>query len=75
MESKKFSLYTTLPIENALKELQTTANGLTQHEVENRIQKYGLNEIKETEVTWVDILKAQLLSPFMCIFFVIGIAY
>lgn len=75
MESKKFSLYTTLSIENVLKELQTRHNGLTQHEVDSRLKEYGLNEIIEAEVTWVDILRAQLLSPFMCIFFVIGLAY
>jgi len=75
MESKKFSLYTTLSIENVLQELHTAINGLTCHEVAERLKTYGLNEITEAEVTWVDILKAQLLSPFMCIFFVIGLAY
>lgn len=75
MESKKFSLYTTLSIEKVLHDLHTTNNGLTHVQVADRLKIYGLNEIKEAEVTWVDILKAQLLSPFMCIFFVIGLAY
>ena len=45
MESKNFSGYTTLSIENALKELESRRDGLTLHEAENRIQHYGLNEI------------------------------
>ena len=75
MESKKFFLYTTLVIEQVLQELHTTRKGLSKNEVHERLKQYGLNEIKEVEVTWVDVLRAQLLSPFMCIFFVIGLAY
>lgn len=75
MENKKFSLYTTLSIEKVLQDLHTTNNGLNRNEVNSRLKEYGLNEIKEIEITWFDVLKAQLLSPFMCIFFVIGIAY
>jgi magnesium-transporting ATPase (P-type) len=75
MESKKFSLYTTFSIEQLLQELETKASGLDAAQVSNRLKKYGLNELKEVEVTWVDVLKGQLLSPFMCIFFVIGVAY
>ncbi len=75
MENKKFSLYTTLSIEKVLQNLHTTNNGLNRNEVNSRLKEYGLNEIKEIEITWFDVLKAQLLSPFMCIFFVIGIAY
>src|SRR5579871_5155401 len=75
MENKKFSFYTTLSIENTLQELHAMRDGLTQQEVQNRLQEYGLNEIKEVDVTWFDVLKGQLLSPFMCIFFVIGLAY
>lgn len=75
MESKKFSLYTTLAATDALQELRTTRQGLNQQEVGARLKQYGPNEIKEVEITWVDVLRAQLLSPFMCIFFVIGLAY
>ena len=75
MENKKFSFYTTLSIENALQELHATQQGLSQQEVNERLKIYGLNEIKEVDITWFDVLKGQLLSPFMCIFFVIGLAY
>jgi len=75
MENKKFSFYTTLSAEDALADLHASASGLTQAEVSKRLAIYGLNEIKEVDVTWFEILKGQLLSPFMCIFFVIGLAY
>src|SRR5687768_4674942 len=75
MEHKKFSFYTALSTSDILNELQTTLSGLTHQEAENRLNVYGLNEIKETEITWLKILKDQLLSPFMCIFFVIALAY
>lgn len=75
MENKKFSFYTTLSVQETLTELQTLISGLTQSEAKKRLTQYGLNEIKEVDITWMQILKGQLLSPFMCIFFVIGLAY
>lgn len=75
MEDKKFSFYTTLSIENVLQELHSTHAGLASDEIDARLKKYGLNEIKQVDITWFDVLKGQLLSPFMCIFFVIAIAY
>src|SRR5438045_2200910 len=75
MEYRPFSFYTTLSNENTLQELHTASDGLSTQEAETRLKNYGLNEIKETDITWFDVLKGQLLSPFMCIFFVIGIAY
>jgi len=76
MENKKnFSFYTTLSADDALADLQSSVAGLTQADVDKRLTRYGLNEIKEVDITWMHILKGQLLSPFMCIFFVIGLAY
>lgn len=75
MENKNFSFYTNIAVNDALAGLQTSAAGLTQAEVDKRLATYGLNEIKEVDITWFQILKGQLLSPFMCIFFVIGLAY
>src|ERR1700722_4197171 len=75
MKNKKFSFYTALSVEDALHDVQSAGSGLTQQDVNKRLQTYGLNEIKEVDITWFDVLKGQLLSPFMCIFFVIGIAY
>jgi Mg2+-importing ATPase len=75
MENKKFSFYTNISAADLFSDLQTSASGLTQTEVDKRLSVYGLNEIKEVDITWMHILKGQLLSPFMCIFFVIGLAY
>src|SRR5436190_20188349 len=75
MENKKFSFYTTMSVQDALADLQASASGLTQADAEKRLQEYGLNEIKEVDITWWQIFKTQILSPFMCVFFVIGLAY
>lgn len=76
MKNKKnFSYYTALSVADALADLQASALGLTQIDVDKRLVQYGFNEIKEVDITWMHILKGQLLSPFMCIFFVIGLAY
>jgi len=75
MESKKFSFYTNKSINELFGDLQSRASGLTSAEVDKRLRIYGFNAIKEVDVTWLHILKGQLLSPFMCIFFVIGFAY
>ena len=75
MDNKNFSFYTTLSVADALADVQSSVNGLSKSEVDERLRRYGSNEIKEVDITWVQILKGQLLSPFMCIFFVIGSAY
>jgi Mg2+-importing ATPase len=75
MENKKFSFYTTLSVEEVLSDLQSSLSGLSESVVAQRLQEFGPNEIKEVDITWWQILKGQLLSPFMCVFFVIGLAY
>jgi len=75
MENKNFTYYTALSLAEVYKDLDTHHNGLSAEEVKIRLQKWGLNEIKETDITWFHILKNQILSPFMCIFFAISIAY
>jgi H+-transporting ATPase len=44
---KGTSEYETAPLEDALRVLQTTANGLTDSEAELRTQKFGYNEVVE----------------------------
>jgi Mg2+-importing ATPase len=75
MENKNFSFYTSRAVNDVLSDLQTCASGLSQADVNKRLKEYGFNAIQEVDVTWMHILKRQLLSPFMCIFFVIGLAY
>ncbi|HEX4068533.1 MAG TPA: HAD-IC family P-type ATPase [Candidatus Babeliales bacterium] len=75
MENKKFSFYTNISAEDALADLNSSLSGLTQSIAEKRLHECGPNEIKEVDVTWWHILKSQILSPFMLVFLVIGLAY
>ena len=54
------------PVEDALEELQADALGLTDEEVEQRVQKYGLNELKEAKrVTPLQIFINQFKDIFV----------
>lgn len=75
VENKKFSFYTNISVEEALADLQSSSLGLTQSTVEQRLRECGPNEIKEVDITWWQILKSQIMSPFMLVFLVIGLAY
>ncbi len=75
MEDKNFSFYTNISSQQTLNELNASQSGLTSTEAQKRLELYGPNEIKEQDVTWFQILKGQLFSPFMSIFFVIAAAY
>ena len=75
MKENKFSLYTDMTPEQALSQLKTSQDGLSESQAAERLTAYGLNEIREHDITWFDIFKAQLFSPFMSIFFVIALAY
>ncbi len=75
MKDKNFSFYTNISAQEALVDLSASESGLSSDEAQKRLAIYGANEIKENDITWFEILKNQLLSPFMCIFFVIAIAY
>jgi len=75
MENKDFSFYTAISPQETLASLQSQEQGLSVNDVSERIKVYGLNDIKEDEITWFHILKNQFLTPFMGIFFVIALAY
>ena len=66
-------------IEQVLKELKTTAKGLSQAEADERLKQYGLNEIKEAKkvspfeifinqfnsiVIWI-LIAATIISAFL----------
>jgi Ca2+-transporting ATPase len=55
-------------IDNVLKELKTQKEGLTKEEAAFRLQKYGLNEIKEKDgVSKLKIFLSQFRSPLVWI--------
>jgi len=55
-------------IQEVEKILKTSVNGLTKHEANLRLQKYGLNELpKSKTVSWQKILFSQFSSPLVLI--------
>lgn len=64
-------LYYTKTIDETLKKLKTSENGLTPGEVDNRIKKYGLNVIKiKGEPLW-----RKIVAPFANVFMaILGVA-
>ena len=58
----------TLPKEEFIKEYNINENGLSSEEATNRLQKYGLNEIRSTKPKkWYHYFFGSLFSPFNCI--------
>ena len=56
--------YHSLSVKEALKELKSSENGLTNHEAEMRLHQHGFNELKGEERTHpVRILLQQFSSP------------
>jgi Ca2+-transporting ATPase len=56
--------YTSLTGEEALLKLDTSNQGLTSKEVAERLGKYGKNQTKGEQVSWISILLRQFKSPF-----------
>ena len=58
----------TQPIEEVLKSLDATAEGLTSTQAQERLEKYGPNKLKEAEkATWLQRFMAQLKDPMLII--------
>lgn len=66
----KFSSYTTKNVEEVLKELKTSEEGLSEREAANRLKIYGLNEIKAKETSLFDIFLRQFKSSFVYLLFI-----
>ncbi len=61
------------PPEEALKQLESSPSGLTAEQVEERRQRYGLNEIShEKPPTWYQQLFHAFLTPFNGVLFVVS---
>lgn len=68
---KEDSLFYTLSADETLKQLKITTKGLSGHESEERLNKYGLNEIKREEgIGPLKILLSQFSSPLVWILIV-----
>ncbi len=66
--------YHSLSINECLRELKTSVNGLTDEEAQRRIKKYGLNKIAEKKKTGIlTMLANQFKSPMVYILLVGGI--
>lgn len=58
----------TLSKEDFIKTFNVNENGLSSSEAQSKIQKYGLNEIKQTKSKkWYNYFLESLFSPFNCI--------
>ncbi|HSC25389.1 MAG TPA: HAD-IC family P-type ATPase [Candidatus Babeliales bacterium] len=75
MENKKFVFYANQSVENIFKDLSTSTEGLSDAEVKRRFDIYGPNQIQETTITWIEVLKNQIKNPFFLIFIVIAAIY
>lgn len=54
-----------LPKEDFIKEYHVKVNGLSSSEAENKIHKYGLNEIRQSKPRkWYHYFLESLFSPF-----------
>ena len=57
-----------MPIEEVLKELDTTEEGLTDKEAEERLKKYGYNELRGKKIrTIFELIWEELTDPMILI--------
>ena len=63
-----------LSSEAVLQELETTAEGLTTQQAQERLAKYGHNKLKEAEkATWFQRFMAQLKDPMLIILMIAAV--
>lgn len=62
-------------IADVLTKMDTSEKGLSQQQVKARLTQYGFNVLQKATKTWCDILKNQVVNPFILIFIVIGGIY
>ena len=65
-----FPEFTDLTMSSIFSKLNTKANGLSEEEASNRLQKFGENKITSKEVTSWQILLRQFKSPFVYLLFI-----
>ncbi|HEX4069289.1 MAG TPA: HAD-IC family P-type ATPase, partial [Candidatus Babeliales bacterium] len=71
----EIAFYANSSIEDVLKKLETSEKGLSQQQVKERLTQYGPNQLEKRSVTWFQVLKKQILNPFIVLFIVIAAVY
>jgi len=59
-----FSKFSAKDIKDVFEMLKSTEGGLSEEEAKERLKVYGFNEIREKEVSFIEIFLRQLKSPF-----------
>lgn len=74
MERKilNFADFTDKNTEETLRLLESSTNGLTEQQANERLLKFGFNELPSKKRTWFHILFSQLKSPFTYLLFIAG---
>ncbi len=63
-----------LSVEETFEALETGPRGLSESEVERRLEEYGPNEVEtEERVAWPEILLAQFVNPLIVVLFVAAV--
>src|SRR6266403_1517849 len=75
MENENIAFFATSSIADVFKKLESSEKGLSPQQAKERLTQYGPNELEKTTVTWFDVLKNQILNPFILIFIVIAAIY
>lgn len=71
-EKVNFADFTAKDPEESLALLNSSLNGLSQKEAEERLAKFGFNELPSLKRGWLQILFSQLKSPFSYLLFIAG---
>lgn len=73
MNDQTWQAYAQMPIDDIFKEFDSSLQGLSHADVVRKQKIFGLNQIKESEHTFISILVQQFKSPFFLILGSIGV--
>src|SRR3990167_8105815 len=74
MKNNTFSLYTQLTTEELFKNFNTNEHGLNTTQIKQQYKQYGPNQLQDSTITWITLVKNQFSNPFIyLLFFVAGI--
>ena len=75
MENKNFLAYANMSLQELYTSLNSSSAGIAQKEAEARYAMYGSNELEQTTITWISILKNQISNPFIVMFLCVAAIY